>query len=200
MTQAQTNIDLKKVDRDFSFLKAIIEFAKKMEWRIVVSGGYGLDILLGKITRNHNDIDVILYGNIDRKSAVNVLSKFVKSRLDKPMITIESKVFMESVNVNSVGIGADLYYVQTAVNPFLDLHKIKKLDGEEIINTEERFPSPIKGKIFDISVEVENPNSHLADILFKRKTQPHKPTHDQDITNLALVTDTKKVELILSLM
>jgi hypothetical protein len=50
-----------KVKSDLSFLKKLLNYSKEKGFRVVVSGGYGLDGILGKITRPHNDLDLLIY-------------------------------------------------------------------------------------------------------------------------------------------
>ncbi|MFH2019516.1 MAG: hypothetical protein ABII80_02805 [bacterium] len=200
LSRKDNEINWEKVRRDFAFLRLLSELSYDNNWRMVVSGGYGLDAQLGRITRTHDDLDVIMYGVDSRDRAVKLLSELIQSKLIDPMISVKSEAFFENVDVSSSGFGANMYYVETVEDPNLNINKVRKLDGEVITNTEERFPSPVKGKLAELIVEVQNPNTHLADIIFKRRTQPHKPTHDQDIKNLELLTDSTVVESILGLV
>lgn len=200
ISQPEASINLVKVQRDLGLIKSMQKLSISRKWRIVVSGGYGLDILLGQVTRQHGDVDLILYGNVPRNEAVKQITEFLNLSLSNPQINIQEDMFYSDIDVNSPGLGANLYFVETAGNPFSKIHKVKKLDGDIVTNSENRFPSPVQGKLGEIEIEVQNPNLHLADILYKRRKQENRPAHDQDIKNLESLTDKAQVETILGMM
>ncbi len=193
------SINWSKTSTDLEFIKSFQVFTKSQGWRIVVSGGYGLDILLGQITRTHNDVDIIIYGQDHREVILPKITNFLSSSIQRATLEITKNDFMVVIDLHSPGLGANIYYVQTSENPFTNLNKIIKQNGEAITNTEKRFPGPVEGLLGDIHIDVQNPHTHLADILFKQRTLTHKPTHDQDIANLRQITDTARVDEILSL-
>lgn len=199
-TQSESSIDFEKVKRDLSFIKSLQGLAQQNQWRIVVSGGYGLDILLGKITRSHNDVDVILYGNVNRRSAIEVILAKLAQLIDTPNISTKEEAFFTDIDVNSSGLGANIYFVETVEDPNVDIHRVRKVDGEVVANSEERFPSPVIGKLDGLEIEAQNPNTHLADIIFKRRKQENRAIHDQDLDNLRLITNPDIVERIIKLM
>lgn len=192
-----TSEENKKIQTDLDFLKKIINFAKENKFRLVVSGGYGLDGVLGQITRPHNDIDVILYGQKSREDAENLLTDFISSVDDNLLTDIKKNTFTLEVDINSEGLGVNIYNVQTKNDPFINLNEIIKSDGQIIINSEEGFPLPVQGNLEGLVFEAQNPNLHLADILFKRR-DVDQSKHEQDIQNLKQITDPQIVEAILS--
>jgi|GEM_PF-2631537 len=200
IAQPEESIDKGKATRDLGFIKSLQQLANQNQWRIVVSGGYGLDILLGKITRNHNDVDIILYGNSVRDDSRKQINDELGKLLSNPQITTKDEDFYLDIDAKSPGFGANIYFVQTVNDPHIDIHRVMKLDGVVVTNTEDRFPSPVVGRLDDLVIEVQNPHTHLADILFKRKKLENRLTHNQDIKNLELLTDKSKVETILALM
>lgn len=199
-SQPASDINHKIIERDLGFIKSFQQLASQNNWRIVVSGGYGLDILLGVITRNHGDIDLILYGNNPRDKASDTIINHLKQIIDLPKVSTQQEIFYCNINLKSTRLSANIYYVQTVNDPHINIHSVIKLDREVVVNNNDRFPSPVIGRINDLEIEVENPNTHLADILFKRRSQKNRLTHDQDIKNLENVTNRDKVKAILALM
>lgn len=192
-------INWDKTRRDLDLIKSLDQLSKANNWHIVVSGGYGLDILLGQITRTHNDIDLIIYGQSDRSKASTIIQEYLANHTKNATIKISENDFMVDLDFNSPGLGADIYYVQIAESPFTNLSVVIKQTGEHITNSKKRFPPPVMGKLNELEIDVQNPHTHLADILFKQRTKTHKPTHDQDIANLRQITDPVIVDEILSL-
>lgn len=199
LSNPKSSIDWNKIDRDLQFIRSFKLFCKSQKWRIVVSGGYGLDILLGKITRSHNDVDLIIYGQDKREIYINKVKEYLSTNLEKPVVTIKNETFFVEIDINMSGFGANMYYVQTVKNPYDKLNVVIKLNGEQVVNSEKRFPSPVSGQLNNLSVEVQNPNIHLADILVKQRNQTHRSVHDQDISNLRTITDPAIVKEILDL-
>lgn len=186
-----------KIKSYLSFLSKFLDFSKKHNFRLVVSGGYGLDGILNTITRPHNDLDIILYGQFPRKKAVQEIEKFVLKHYPQAKITTKLHLFSVSIDINTKGFGCNIYFVQTVNNPFNDINTIKLANGKTQINLETRFPLPIKAKLNKIEFEAENPNLHLADILYKRKNEK-QAKHAQDIRNLKTITNPQIVKLILA--
>jgi hypothetical protein len=191
------NFNQQKTESDLLFLKKLIEFAKENNWRVVVSGGYGMDFFLNKITRSHNDLDVIVYGKENRVSVIKKLDRFIIGYFPKAKFLTKQETFYIEFDVKNPNFGANIYFVETEEDPFSNLNKVSKLDGEIVINTEDNFPKPVKGKLGDLEVEVQDQNAHLADILVKHGDDKSPSKYDQDIINLRQVTDSKKVELLL---
>ncbi|MEI8232638.1 MAG: hypothetical protein WCG44_02745 [bacterium] len=198
-SQPTKDIDWVKIKRDLDFIESLQSFCASLNWRIVVFGGYGLDILLGQITRTHNDVDIVIYGHSSRDEASTNIQKFLYKLISGCVLKISENDFMIDIDLSSPGLGANIYYVQTGENPFANLNKVVKKSGEMVINSQKRFPPPITGKLDKLEIDVQNPNSHLADIIFKQRTLTHKPTHDQDIANLRQITSSTIVDEILSL-
>jgi hypothetical protein len=198
-SKSKAEINWDKAKRDLDFIKSFQSFCQSQGWRVVVSGGYGLDILLGQITRTHNDVDIIIYGQSSRNEANTKIQAYLKKLIKKVTLKIAENDFMVEIDPNSPGFGANIYYVQVAGNPYVNLNTIIKQGGEQITNSPKRFPAPIRGKLNDLEIEVQNPHTHLADILYKQGYKPHNSTHDQDIANLRQITHMIVVDEILSL-
>lgn len=192
-------INWDKTKRDLNLIRSLQQFSESNDWRMVVYGGYGLDILLGQITRTHNDVDVVIYGKNSREDVRPKITTFLTNSIPNATLRISDNDFMVDIDLNSPGLGANIYYVQTAENPFTSLSTIILNNGKSITNSEKRFPPPVKGKLDEIVIDVQNPHTHLADILYKQRTLAHKSSHDQDISNLRLITDENVVEEIIKL-
>jgi hypothetical protein len=54
--------DREKIQRDLSFIEFFTRHAAEKGLRVVVSGGYATDGNLSRVTRPHNDLDIIVYG------------------------------------------------------------------------------------------------------------------------------------------
>jgi hypothetical protein len=188
IVQKPKSINWRKVENDLTFLRVFRDFARKENWRLVVSGGYGLDLFLGQITRNHRDIDVVIYGQRDRGNARKMLSKFIYSCSKNATVTIENSEYFLELAVKYPGFAGNLYYVQTKEDPFTDLHQVIKSNGESIRNSEARFPSPVLGKLDTLEIEVQEQRAHLADILYKKGSNLEPSKYDQDIENIKRAT------------
>jgi hypothetical protein len=188
----------RKVTSDLNFLSRLLSFSKNKGFRVVVSGGYGLDGILEEITRPHNDLDMTLFAKGDRKKTVKAVKSFIVNYFPSATITTKPGYFYEAVEINAKGFGAAIYVVETINNPLKDIRTIKLTDGKTQVNSEKRFPPPVKAELHNLQFEAQNPNLHLADILYKRKKEKRLKKHKQDIQNLRQITDNKKVNLILS--
>jgi hypothetical protein len=193
------SINWSKTSSDLQFIKSFQVFTKSQNWRIVVYGGYGLDILLGSITRTHNDVDLVIYGQTSRQDALHNIKDFLANLVNNSSVKISENDFMLEIDLKSPGLGANIYYVQINGDPYQSLNVVVKKSGESITNSIKRFPSPLEGVLDDIHIEVQNPHSHLADILDKQRTLVNRQSHIQDIANLRQITDADRVDEILSL-
>jgi hypothetical protein len=193
-----TSKEKSKTESDLKFLAGFLRRARGKNLRVVVSGGYGLDGLLGEITRAHEDLDLIVYGKITREKARKILEEIVEKICSDCQITkAEKNQFYLSIDFNKKGFGLNLYFVQTIKDPSENILRIRLKNGKEHVNSEKRFPLPLEAKVKGLAFESQNPNLHLADILFKTK-KGKKKKHQQDIYNLSQITDKEKVEEILS--
>ena len=156
-----------KLNDDLTFIKQFLGFCISHNWRMVVYGGYGLDGYLSKITREHGDIDLVIYGQTDRVRASEEIILFIKTLHPNGTIRQKDNPFQVEVDVNDSGFGLNLYYVQTRDDPFVELHTIVKSTGEIVTNDSSIFPPPEKGRLAQLEVEVQNQGSHLKDILTK---------------------------------
>ena len=61
--------------RRLNILIEILRIARKEKVRVIITGGYGLDALLGRLTRDHHDIDLFI--DLRNKPIMDrILSKF----------------------------------------------------------------------------------------------------------------------------
>lgn len=150
-----------------------------------MSGGYGLDFALGRISRNHGDIDLIIYGRDARPVAKNILARLVETLLPGANLVLKQEDYYINAKLKSHGLGGDLYYVQTQNDPFVDTCTVIKKTGEIIVNTVYEFPLPKAGKIENIEVEVQDQKAHLDDIIRKGGMKEAKYTND--IENIKLL-------------
>lgn len=190
-------IDWRKTASDLTYLKKLKEFAKNNNWRMVISGGYGLDLFLSLTTRTHSDVDVIIYGQENHDEAIKKLNGFVLDSIKNAETDAKYNSSFMELDVNAPGFGANYYFVETADNPFTNQNKVKKPNGEIVESSEEQSPKPRLGKMGDFEIEIQDQNVHLADILFKLNVDNSSSKYDQDIENLRHITDPKKVESLL---
>ena len=171
-----------KITEQVTFIAKFVALAKAKGWRVVVSGGYGLDFALGRITRNHGDIDLIIYGHAARPIAKNVLARLVDTLLPGSSLVLKQEDYYLNAKLKSPGFGGDLYYVQTQNDPFLDICTVVKRTGEVIVNSLSQFPLPKTGKIEEVEVEVQDQKAHLDDII--RKGGMKEAKYTEDIENI----------------
>ncbi len=177
-----------KTDRDLKLIKDFSVFARELGWRIVVYGGYGLDFFLGKITRDHGDIDLVFYGQNDRKSSSNLISNFLSKNINIPSIEIEENDFQLVIDVHAKNLVLNLYYIQTQLDPYKNLHSVVKKSGEIVVNDSSMFPLPQKGSLYGFVVEVQNQSAHKKDILSKGSILSDK--HKKDLELIAALSTT----------
>lgn len=173
-----------KTQGDLNFAAELRDFARTRNWRVVVYGGYGLDLYLGRITRHHRDLDLVIYGQGDRATARKVLSTYIYRYAKSAIITIKQAEYQLEIDVKFPRFAGTFYYVQTKLDPFSDLRGVVKANGELVINSENRFPPPVIGKIGELEIEVQDQHAHLTDMLYKKGTNMAPTKYDQDIENL----------------
>lgn len=156
-----------KLKNDLGFINQCLNFCKLQKWRMVVYGGYGLDGYFGRITRNHGDIDLVIYGTDTHASAAKSISDFIKSLYSDAIIKQTENPFQVEIFANYSGFGLNLYYVKTKDDPFINIHTVIKLSGEIVHNDPTIFPPPQKGSLEGLELEVQDQDSHLKDILVK---------------------------------
>lgn len=178
----QNQLNWHKITTQVNFINKFVALAKTKGWRVVVSGGYGLDFALGRVSRNHGDIDLIIYGHDSRPAAKNILSRLVETLLPGANLILRQDEYYIDIKLNFPGLDGNLYYVQTQQDPFVDLCTVIKKTGEVVANSVQQFPLPKIGKIEDIAVEVQDQKAHLDDIIRKGGTKEAKYT--QDIENI----------------
>lgn len=195
--------DLQKIKKDLLFIGLIGKLAKEIGCRLVVSGGYAVDGSLGKLTRPHGDIDIEIYGNSGNAELVSQLIETVKkeepSFSDMTLLDKERQDYYHSFGVKGKGFGADIYFVQVTGNPFDSDKYVVKKDGS---TTERQEFNTVSVTLEGVTFEAVDPTSELVDKLYKRHIRGDEPKsrHDQDITNLKLITDANEVEARLATM
>lgn len=179
-------INLEKIRSDLKFIQTFTDFTNHYEWRLVIYGGYGLDGYLQQITRNHGDIDLVIYGQSIRSVALTRITQHLKGVLQEISIDSKDEEFFIDIKVKSKDIVGNFYYVQTTRSPYQNLNIVVKRDGDHITNSPTDFPSPVAGRLGDMNVEVQDQSAHLGDILRKRSDAKSLSKHDQDIKNINL--------------
>lgn len=182
--QIQPNIDHYKTVQDIAFIGSFDQWCHSQGWRLVVYGGYGLDAYLQKITRNHGDIDLVIYGSESRSQSLPKIVEYLRVLIKDVEIKRLDQEFMIDIKVKSISISGNFYYVQTVDDPYENLSTLIKLDGTQVTNSLSDFPPPVMGKLGKLEVEVQDQSAHLADILRKRGDGASLSKHDQDIANI----------------
>lgn len=168
-----------KLKYDLSVIEQLVSTAKYYNWRLVISGGYGLDFALGRFTRNHGDLDAIFYGTHTREKAKTLFDTSLNTILLKPEIEIKDEEFFLDIKVKSGGFVGNFYYVQVNSDPHISISTVIKKDGTTITNSPTDFPPPIPGQIGELQLECQDQLAHLQDIL--RKGGDANPKYTQDI-------------------
>lgn len=180
----QQNINQAKLQTHLKFVDSFGKWCMDQNWRLVLYGGYGLDGYLKTITRNHGDIDLVIYGRSPRAQALAKIVSYLNDIVEEVEIKPKGEEFFIDIKVKSKTISGDFYYVQTAEDPFINLNRVVKVDGIVVTNSPTQFPPPIKGELGNLLVEVQDQSAHLADIFRKRGSDVSLSKHDQDIVNL----------------
>lgn len=177
-----TREELEKTEKDLDFIKSTTEICKDNNARLIVSGGYSIDGNLGKITRPHRDLDILIFGQDDRPV------EFVDSlfgQLNASTLELEDKgrkTFYHWFFAEGGGQGIDIYYIQVKGDPFAKEKVVIKSDGSE---TEIQQYNTRKVSLGGIDFEAQDPEDSLSDILMKRERgERQRLEHDQDIMNL----------------
>lgn len=180
----QSNINDEKLQVHLGFIDSFSYWCRAQNWRLVVYGGYGLDGYLQTITRNHGDVDLVLYGRLPRAQAIAQIVDYLHNAIKGVEVKSKDEDFLIDIKVKSPNISGNFYYVQTVEDPFINLNRVVKTDETIVTNTPTQFPPPVKGKLVDLSVEVQDQSAHLADIIRKRGSDITLSKHDQDIANI----------------
>ena len=167
-----------------NFIDSFGNWCHKQSWRLVIYGGYGLDGYLQTITRNHGDIDLVIYGRSPRSQALAKIVNYLKKTISEVEVKSKDEDFLIDIKVKSKSISGNFYYVQTADDPYENLNIVIKLDGTHVTNLPGKFPPPVMGRLGKLDVEVQNQSAHLADIIRKRGGDTSPSKYDQDIANI----------------
>ncbi len=167
-----------KTSQHLDFIKKFQTMSQLQGWRVVVYGGYGLDLALGRLTRPHGDIDLVIYGTHTRQHAKKVLEKYLRDMVITQLKFSEND-FQLVCDAKKSDLVLNLYYVQTAVNPHLNLHQVIKKSGEVAHNDPALFPLPKEGRLGDLTIEVQDQQAHKKEIIAKGVTLSQK--HQQDL-------------------
>lgn len=175
-----------KLKKDLEFIAKFQDYVKVNGWRVVVYGGYGLDAFVGRITRDHRDLDLVVYGTSPHSTAINLISSFVNSIYPKIVVTHSQNLFQSIFDARGSGFFLNLYYIQTRDNPIINIHTIIKQDGEVVTNDKSIFPPPQQGSLEGLSLEVQDQHSHLKDILARGGASEEKYINDLALLDLYL--------------
>jgi hypothetical protein len=183
----QNDINQSRLQAHLDFIDSFVSWCKENNWRTIVYGGYGLDGYLQAITRNHGDIDLVMYGQSPRSVALGSIVNYLNKTLSDVEVKTSDEEFFIDIKIKSKNIQGNFYYVQTAENPFSNLNIVIKVDGSVVTNSPKDFPPPVPGKLGNREVEVQDQKAHLEDILRKRSTDESHARHDQDIENISKI-------------
>lgn len=177
------------VRNQLRFIHDISSKTLKRGYRSIISGGYAVDGALGEITRQHNDIDIQIYGKDIMNSALleSIILDTLPSYHGKMHIEDQGRFeYWHKFFIHDNG--AEVYYIQVATQPFNDFKVVIKSDGTY---TEEQEYETKMVYLQGIGFEAQNPIIELADKTFNRDFQRdvRQEKHDQDIYNLRLITD-----------
>src|SRR5690606_33307394 len=100
-----------KINSDIKFIEECIKYSKTNDWRVVVSGGYGLDGYLRTITRSHGDLVIIIYGQDNRVQAEEEIRIFIETHIKDSVITINSEDYYLEIDVHGHNFVGNIYYV-----------------------------------------------------------------------------------------
>lgn len=199
-----TEDERQRVQKDLHFIDLATRVGKDLGYRVFIHGGYAVDGNLGQVTRPHKDLDMQIYGqDADANKAVSSLLSAVKNK--DPELETESTedkgrqdYYHNLLIRRSNAAGVDLYYIQVDTDPFGEDKVIVKKDGS--LSDRQSFGTPNIVNLEGIAFEAANPTEELVDKLYKRdhRGDTREPKHDQDISNLRLITDATKVEHMLS--
>jgi hypothetical protein len=185
--QIQNEINQSQLRTHLAFIDSFGKWCRQQSWRLVLYGGYGLDGYLRTITRNHGDIDLVIYGQTTRTLALASIANYLHKAISEVEIKSKDEEFLIDIKVKSKIISGNLYYVQTGEDPFNTLSIVIKTDGSKVTNSPTDFPPPVSGQLGDLAVEVQDQSAHLADILRKRSSDISHSKHDQDIVNIQTI-------------
>jgi len=184
----------KTLQNHLKFIQKISIVLVKKGYRTIIGGGYAVDGALGEITRPHNDIDIQIYGKDPMTSAL--LESLILDTLPSQhgSLSIEDQGRHEYWHKFFIhDIGAEVYYIQLATQPFSDIKIVIKADGTY---TEEQEYHTKVIYLQGIRFEAQNALIELVDKIFKRdfRGEIKQEKHDQDIYNLRLITDPYDVQ------
>lgn len=185
----------KTIKEHLKFIQDVSSMMLKKGYRTIIGGGYAVDGALGEITRPHNDIDIQIYG---RKDTMN--SALLESLILDILPSQHGNMHIEDQGRHEYwhkffihDIGAEIYYIQLATQPFNDVKIVIKADGTY---TEEQDYDTKMVYLHGMGFEAQNALIELADKIFKRdfRGDVKQEKHEQDIYNLRLITDPYDVQ------
>lgn len=195
ITQSLSTREQKKVEKDLEAINRLTKKGKELGFRIIISGGYAVDGFLHKITRYHDEIDIQVYGQ--EQDALQVILKLLESiGYGNDELEIQDKGRSEYYHNFVVKIGQlelDIYYLQVKNDPFAKEKIIVKADGSL---GENQIYDTNKGKIYDISFEIQDPLTEVVDKIYKREYigHPKLKKHEQDIKNLKKIFSGEEIQ------
>lgn len=175
-----------KLDQDLAYINAIQYFCSTNNWLTVVYGGYGMDFYFGKISRDHGDIDIVVYGLTPRNEAITLLVEFLKKMQPGAILVQSYNEFQIEIDLKKCANPINLYYVQTAEPPQITLQKVVKADGSIATNNPADFPPPKKVNFYNHEYLVQDQLSHLREI-----TAKGGQTNPKYVSDIALLSQVK---------
>lgn len=190
-TGVLTSRDQEVIKEHLHFIDHVSNTSLKHGIRTIIGGGYAVDGHIGMVTRPHNDVDIQLYG---KHVMTPVLLKELLFQERYNDVVVQDKGREEFYHIYFLnGIGAEIYYIQLATNPFTDTQIMIKSDG---IYTEEQEFRTQMVYLNGVRFEAQSAVTELADKIYKREYRgdPKKEKHEQDIYNLRLITEPIEVD------
>jgi hypothetical protein len=158
--------------------------------RLIVYGGYATDGNFGKLTRKHDDIDLVIF---DQKNRIDFIKKIVTKNLKKvtKFKSVELKErneFNQPFLFKTEDFSVEIYYVHTDRKPLGDYYAVVKSDGT--ISEEQNFSKNIV-KLGNYEYEAHTPEQILVDMLYKREKRgdPPQEKHTNDIKKLEKIAN-----------
>lgn len=175
------------MDKNRFYLQKIREFQnlfKDSPFKIIVGGGFAIDGFLKRLTREHEDLDLDVVGDLSWQEGFEQTEALLKSACK------DVRVKKDRFEVWFGNLWVDLEYVQ----------RLKETDKELVYSlSQEKFSFPLpfylynRGKINNLVFHVENPHylfaiKYLMPISGKKEIRVREK---EDIKNLLPVLDKK---------
>jgi len=189
-----------KTRQDLLFISRLQDICVQKNLRLIVAGGYAVDGALAQITRQHNDIDLQIYGlAADPHLVMQQLLREIQQHADYSDLQLIDKgreMYSHAFILKSEIVYLDVYYLQTSNDPFEPMKTIVKADGS--MSESHSFETHLV-TLLDVTFEATTADEELADKRYKREIRGDivRTEHDQDMHNLQQIADDTKVEELL---